>query len=70
MRTVEVRARKTKPWPNAQGACTFCTFVLLGGEVRHDLCPGEIKNAAGEPGSTWSCDCHIAGHNTEATMGS
>jgi hypothetical protein len=63
-RTVLVGGDAPRPWPTAQGACDFCSRATRRG-VKHDLCPGEIKNAAGAPGSVWRCACHAAGHRVE-----
>jgi hypothetical protein len=65
-RTVAVRVARAVPWvwggSGHPHACAFCSIRVTGGAIEHHLCPGEIKDAAGAKGSTWTCACHAAGH--------
>lgn len=63
-RTVLVTNEAPVPYLGS-GACGFCTTVTMTG-VEHRFCPGEVPNAAGAPGSVWTCACHAAGHETGA----
>lgn len=59
-RTVQIRARKMKPWragPDEPWACGFCSIAMAGGRVAHHLCPGK------------RCPCAQAGHPEDGNPG-